>query len=247
LSFYDSRVPHLFFVKYFTDGLGIKNIYKLIEMEKDLGFKSSYNFSPERYNVLETLITDIKKKGFEVGLHGLNNDGKLYSSKKEFQKRAIKINKYLRDWDIKGFVSPSTHHNYEWISELNFIYDSSSFDTDPFEPQPDPANTIFPFIYTSKETGKKYIELPYTLPQDSTLFLILGEKDTRIWKNKIDWIVENNGMLLLNTYPNYMFFDDNKKTKMLYSCNFYKEILEYIITKCHDQFIHFSPYEIVEY
>jgi hypothetical protein len=76
--------------------------------------------------------------------------------------------------------------------------------------------------------------------------LILGEKDTQIWKNKIDWIVENNGMILLNTHSDYMFFDDNQKKK-LYSYNLYKEILEYIITKYHDQFIHFLPHEIAEY
>ena len=226
---------------------GVKNIYKLLEMEKALGFKSSFNFSPERYNVSRSLIADIKKMGFEVGLHGLKHDGKLYSSRKEFQKRAVRINKYLKNWDISGFASPATHHNFEWISELDILYDSSSYDTDPFEPQLDPVKTIFPFIYTSKETGKKYVELPYTLPQDSTLFLILDEKDTQIWKNKIDWIVENNGMVLLNTHPDYMFFDDNQKTKTLYPYNFYKEVLEYIDTKYHSQFIHYLPCEIAEY
>jgi peptidoglycan/xylan/chitin deacetylase (PgdA/CDA1 family) len=225
---------------------GMENIDTLIEIEKGLGFRSSFNFSPERYDVSETLITEIKKKGCEVGLHGLKHDGKLYSSRKEFQKRAVRINKYLRDWDVRGFVSPSSHHNYEWISELNILYDSSSFDTDPFEPQPDAANTIFPFIYTSSETGKKYVELPYTLPQDSTLFVILGEQDIRIWKEKIDWIAENNGMVLLNTHPDYMSFDNNNSTR-LYPFNFYKEILEYITTKYHDQFIHFLPYEVAEY
>ena len=28
---------------------------------------------------------------------------------------------------------------------LNIAYDASTFDTDPFEPQPDGVNTIFPF------------------------------------------------------------------------------------------------------
>jgi peptidoglycan/xylan/chitin deacetylase (PgdA/CDA1 family) len=226
---------------------GMKNIDTLIGVEKNLGFKSSFNFSPERYDVPETLIAEIKKKGFEVGLHGLKHDGNYYFSKQEFQKRAVRINKYLRNWDACGFVSPSALHNFEWISELNILYDSSSFDTDPFEPQPDPANTIFPFIYISKETGKKYVELPYTLPQDFTLFSILGEKDIRIWKQKIDWLTENNGMVLINTHPDYMFFEDDQKTKNLYSFNLYKEALEYISTKYHDQFIHFLPCEIAEY
>ena len=223
---------------------GLTNIWKLVELEENLGFKSSFNFSPERYNIPETIVQDIKNRGFEVGLHGLSHDGKLYSSKREFTKRSVRINKYLKDWDVSGFVSPSTHHNFEWISELNILYDSSSFDTDPFEPQPDAVNTIFPFLYTSKKTGKNYIELPYTLPQDSTLFIILGERNIDIWKSKVDWIVENNGMILLNTHPDYMCFDGSTHTKSLYSHHFYEEILEYIITKYHGQFINFLAKEI---
>ena len=66
-------------------------------------------------------------------------------------------------------------------------------------------------------------------------------------KQKIDWIAKNNGMVLLNTHPDYMFFDDTQKTNTLYPANFYKEILEYITTKYQDQFIHFLPCEIAEY
>ena len=36
-------------------------------------------------------------------------------------------------------------HNLEWFHDLNVKYDSSTFDTDPFEPQPDGVGTIFPF------------------------------------------------------------------------------------------------------
>ena len=38
------------------------------------------------------------------------------------------------------------HHNLDWISELEIDYDMSTFDTDPFEPMPQGAGTIFPFI-----------------------------------------------------------------------------------------------------
>jgi hypothetical protein len=46
-----------------------------------------------------------------------------------------------------------------------------------------------------------YVELPYTLPQDFTLFTVMREKDIDIWKKKLDWIVEKGGMALLITHP----------------------------------------------
>ena len=71
------------------------NFHKLMEIEEELGFRSSFNFVPERYNVSESLRKELINRGFEVGVHGLNHDGKLYESKEIFNERAIKINKYL--------------------------------------------------------------------------------------------------------------------------------------------------------
>ena len=89
-----------------------------------------------------------------------------------------------------GFRSAFMFHNLEWLKELNVLYDASTFDTDPFEPQPDGANTIFPF-WVGRSDGSGYVELPYTLPQDSTLFLVLGEKTNDIWKRKLDWVARH--------------------------------------------------------
>lgn len=36
-------------------------------------------------------------------------------------------------------------HKLSWLHELEVEYAKSTFDTDPFEPQPDAARTIFPF------------------------------------------------------------------------------------------------------
>jgi len=119
---------------------------QLLEIEKELGFKSSFNFVPERYVVDKELREFIVNEGFEVGVHGLNHDGKLFQNKKTFLKRAEKINHYLKDWNAVGFRSPSMHHNLEWIHKLDIEYDLSTFDTDPFEPQFYGIETIFPFI-----------------------------------------------------------------------------------------------------
>ena len=99
------------------------------------------------------------------------------------------------------------HHNLEWIHDLDIEY-ASTFDTDPFEPQSDGVGTIFPFWVSGNSNQKGYVELPYTLPQDFTLFILMKEKNIDIWKQKLDWIAENGGMALVNTHPDYMNFDE---------------------------------------
>jgi peptidoglycan/xylan/chitin deacetylase (PgdA/CDA1 family) len=63
---------------------------QLLEVEKEFGFKSSFNFVPERYKVDKELREFIVSEGFEVGVHGLNHDGKLFQDKKIFSERAKK-------------------------------------------------------------------------------------------------------------------------------------------------------------
>jgi hypothetical protein len=65
------------------------------------------------------------------------------------------------------------HHNLEWIGELDIEYDLSTFDSDPVEPQPDGVGTIFPFCFEGKDGRPGYVEMPYTLVQDFTLFILI--------------------------------------------------------------------------
>ena len=86
------------------------------------------------------------KRGFEVGVHGLEHDGKLYSSKAKFAEKAIADQRIsAQRWNASGFRSPLMQHDLQWLHALDVEYDSSTFDTDPFEPEPDGVGTIFPF------------------------------------------------------------------------------------------------------
>ena len=125
---------------------GHDNCRKLMDIEESLGFRSSFNFVPEKYPVSKELREEIIARGFEVGVHGLNHDGKLFSSKKIFEQRARKINQYLANWGATGFSSPSMHRNLNWMHALDITHATSTFDTDPFEPMPDGVKTIFPFF-----------------------------------------------------------------------------------------------------
>lgn len=223
---------------------GREKCLELMRLEEELGFVSSFNFVPERYEVSSEFRHCLTSNGFEVGIHGLCHDGKLYKSREIFQARAVRINHYLRAWKAVGFRSPAMHHNLEWIHDLAIDYDASTFDTDPFEPQPDGVRTIFPFWVKGNYAGKGYLELPYTLPQDFTLFVLMKEKDIEIWKRKLDWIVTCGGMALLNTHPDYMNFDDNKGRMDEYPVGHYVEFLEYIKRKYEGIYWHILPREI---
>ncbi|MHA1232978.1 MAG: hypothetical protein ACTSPQ_20320 [Candidatus Helarchaeota archaeon] len=220
---------------------------KLMKIEQNLGFCSSFNFVPERYDVSLELRKTLIQNGFEVGVHGLNHDGKLFQSREIFRKRAQKINKYLKEWNAVGFRSPAMHHNLEWIHDLDIEYDLSTFDTDPFEPQSEGVGTIFPF-WVKGNTGKnRYLELPYTLPQDFTLFILMKEKTIDIWKKKLDWIVKMGGLVLINTHPDYIDFNNKSIKSNKYPVQYYIQLLEYIKITYSNNFWHIIPKELVYY
>jgi len=216
----------------------------LAELEQKLGFRSSFHFVPERYNVDPDLRNQLVDRGFEIGIHGLNHDGRLYKSYNEFLKRAKKINRYIQEWDAVGFRSPSMHHNLEWIRELDIKYDSSTFDTDPFEPQPDGVGTIFPFCVSKGNDNNGYVELPLTMPQDFTLFVLMKEGNIDIWKKKLDWIAEHGGMVLMVTHPDYMSFNGNNPKTEEYPAEYYEEFLEYLKEKYEGKYWHVLPKEM---
>jgi len=219
---------------------------QIIRIEEELGFRSSVFFVPERYSVSSDLRHYLASHGFEVGVHGLNHDGKLYQSKEMFQRRAVQINQYLKEWNCSGFRSPSMHCNLGWLCNLDIRYDASTFDTDPFEPQPNGAGTIFPFWVPGNGESKGYVELPYTLSQDSTLFILMKEKGIRLWKKKLDWIAEHSGMALLITHPDYMEFDGQLAFDT-YSAEYYEEFLNYIKTKYEGQYWHVLPKDMASF
>ena len=139
------------------------------------------------------------------------------------------------------------HHKLEWMSRLNIEYSISTFDTDPFEPQPDGVRTIFPFIVETESKSQFFVELPYTLPQDFTLFVLLQEDSNRIWKDKLDWIAEKGGMVLLNTHTDYMNFGDRNKPIEEYSVLLYLDFLEYVKQKYDNLFWHALPIDVARF
>jgi hypothetical protein len=228
--------------------IGQDKCHQLMDLEESLGVRSTFNVVPERYTVSQQLLKDIKNRGFGLGVHGLNHDGKLFISYEGFLKKAEKINGYIKSWDAKGFSSPSMHHRLEWMHHLDMESSTSTFDTDPFEPQSDAIGTIFPFVVQNDPKREGFVEMPYTLPQDFTLYVILREKTIDIMKTKLDWIVKNKGMALFNTHPDYMDFGASKQMQYQeYPVSLYKEFLTYVQSAYAGKYWMALPHEVAEF
>jgi hypothetical protein len=83
------------------------------------------------------------------------------------------------------------------MPRLGFDYDSSYTDTDPYEPQPGGCCTYLPFF------NQDLVELPITLPQDHTLFSVLGHRDAALWLDKAHELRRRGGLVLVLSHPDY--------------------------------------------
>lgn len=225
---------------------GLAQVRQLAELEMELGFRSSFNFIPEGpYQVPDDLRAWLTAHGFEVGVHDLHHDGHLYQSRQSFAKSAQRINHYLKEWGAVGFRSGFMLRQLDWLHDLEIAYDASTFDTDPFEPQPDGTLTIFPFMVGSGR--RRYLELPYTLPQDSTLFLTLGETGPAIWQKKVDWIARKGGLALLNLHPDYLQFEGPAQPGKTYPVSYYREFLTHVAEQFRDDYWQALPKEVAHF
>ena len=69
------------------------------------------------------LRDELARGGFEVGVHDLRHDGKLYRSRRMFAQKALRINQHLKDWSATGFRSGFMFHKLDWLHDLNIDYE----------------------------------------------------------------------------------------------------------------------------
>ncbi len=180
---------------------GLAALDPVLELERGLGLRSSWNFVPRRYQVADERIRELTADGFEVGVHGLHHDGRDLESRERVQERLPGIRAAAERWNAVGFRSPATRRKWELMPLLGFDYDSSYPDTDPFEPQDSGCCTWLPFF------NHEMVELPLTMPQDHTLFVILRHSDETAWITKAEFLRERGGMAMIDTHPDYLIDD----------------------------------------
>jgi hypothetical protein len=178
--------------------VGYARIDDVLEVERSRGLRSSWYFVPRRYRVEPSDLQRLQDAGNEVGVHGLYHDGRDLSSLSQLRKRLPAMREAADLWGAVGFRAPALHRRWEWMPLLGFDYDTSFPDTDPYEPMPGGCCSWLPFFIDD------LVELPVTLPQDHTLFVILGHRDESLWVEKADVLRASGAMALIDTHPDYL-------------------------------------------
>jgi hypothetical protein len=119
----------------------------------------------------------------------------LFASRASFDAQQAQLARFAESLDASGFRSPSTYRVFDWLAELPFLYDGSIPHSDPFEPQPGGCCSLWPFFIGG------LVELPYTLPQDHTLFTLLGHRTADLWITQATRIEKEHGLIHCLSHP----------------------------------------------
>ena len=172
---------------------------QLMDLNDSFGIKSSFQVVPEeRYEVSPDFLESIRRRGFEVAVHDLNHDGRLYHDREEFLRRAKKINQYGVEWQTRGFRAGVLYRNPEWFDSLDFSYDMSIPNVAHLDPQSGGCCTVLPYFIGDM------LEIPVTTIQDYMLFHLLGQYCIDLWRNQVDLILQKNGLANFIVHPDYV-------------------------------------------
>jgi hypothetical protein len=194
---------------------GLNFCPQLMDLDDSFGIKSAFQIVPERrYTVSQSVVESIRARGFEVNIHDLNHDGQLMSDRNEFLRRAERINAYAHRFGARGFRSGAMYRNMDWYHALDFSYDMSVPNVAHLEPQRGGCCTVFPFFIG------QILELPLTTIQDYSLFNILNDYSTRIWKEQISLIRRKFGLISFIAHPDYVIEETARRV--------YTDLLHYL-------------------
>lgn len=188
---------------------GLLSCSALMDLDERYGVRASFQFIPEdRYTIPQSLLQEIRHRGFEVNIHDLNHDGRLYWSREEFLRRASRINQYAQDFRANGFRAGVLYRNLEWYDALDFPYDMSVPNVGHLSAQAGGCCTVMPYFVG------RILELPLTTTEDYLLFQILGEYSTTLWQLQTQLVLDRHGLMSFLIHPDYL---DNQRATETYS------------------------------
>lgn len=194
---------------------GRNMIEAVMELDKSAGIKASFQIIPEgRYTISETLLREIRSQGFEINVHDLNHDGRLFDDRQTFLHRARKINHYLREYGAVGYRTGVMYRNQDWYNAFECEYDMSVPNVAHLDAQHGGCCTVMPYFIN------KVLELPLTTVQDYFLFYILKDHSIDLWRRQIEMINRQHGMASFIVHPDYVIAERNLAT--------FKSLLEHL-------------------
>lgn len=172
---------------------------ELMDIDDSFAVKSSFQLIPEgREDVWRRTAARLRARGFEVNLHDLNHDGQLFAGKQAFLRQAKRINDHAREFGSKGFRSGAMYREQGWYEAFEFSFDMSVPNAAHLEPQRGGCCTVMPYFVGN------ILELPLTTVQDYSLFYILNDYSTTLWKQQIRLISQRHGLISIITHPDYL-------------------------------------------
>lgn len=174
---------------------GLRNALAIADIEEEHGMRSSFNIVGSWYAIDWGIVEELDARGFELGVHGIFHDRSLFSSRKEFERQQPLLVDMRKRLGASGFRSPATHRVNDWLAELPVEYDCTIPLTDPYEPQPGGCCSPWPFFIGD------LVELPYTMPQDHTLFTLLRQRDISVWLSQLEALERCHGLAQCVTHP----------------------------------------------
>jgi hypothetical protein len=194
---------------------GIELCDSLMDLDDSYGIKSAFQLVPEgREEMWRRTAARLRTRGFEVNLHDLNHDGYLFAERREFLNRATRINRYAREFQCEGFRSGAMYREQSWFDAFEFSYDMSVPNAAHLEPQRGGCCTVMPYFVGD------ILELPLTTVQDYTLFHILNDYSTKLWKQQIRLILQKHGLVSVISHPDYLTGESQREV--------YTELLKHV-------------------
>ena len=198
------------------DGAG-----RLIEVEKELGIRSTWNLPTDRYPLSAQLVIALAENG-EVGGHDTKHDGRLFfasiTEKLDRVKRCRERLEFLSRRPVRGFRAPLLQHSRELVETLGkagYEYDSSMPSWEPLSPtslKPHGVGAVFPFLISG------LVEIPVSMPQDHQLIRVGGSGVAEAVDQLLEvsrWIKGIRGACVLLVHPDYEFGQEEGREEYL--------------------------------
>lgn len=192
----------------------------LMDMDDQFALPSSFQVVPEAPWASKVgtrqLVDRLRERGFEVNVHDLSHDGSLFRGRERFLRHAATINARSREFGSRGFRSGAMYRRQDWLEALDIAYDMSVPNVAHLEPQRGGCCTVMPYF------NGHVLELPLTTAQDYTVFHVFGEYSTALWRQQIERIVAESGLVTFIAHPDYL---REPRARAIYA-----ELLEMLVT-----------------
>ena len=188
---------------------GMRNAVHIADLEEERGFRSCFNIVRHWYPIDWGVVRELSQRGHEIGSHALYHDRSLFSSRASFEQQLPLLREAVSSLGAVGFRSPAIHRVPDWLGELPVQYDTTMPLSDPYEAQPGGVCCSWPFFIGN------VLELPYTLPQDHTLFNLMGHRNPDPWIDQMRRIKRSYGLIQCLSHPDDGYLGD-RRNELIY-------------------------------